>query len=176
MKASNLLTIICLIRCYENEALSILSSSKAIISPLSTSPLFRNANGHELNILMSTITPGGFSQPNNHVTILSNSPLFNSMNHLKKKQRNNIMKASTSSAVPDSSSKSNRAPLSELRKQGGIFSFDTPIGALNIYGLFYGLTAIGLGMVWYATTMFWKLIHAISGQRFDKMVRIFIDL
>lgn len=186
MKISNLYTIVVLLaRCYENEALSTssISSSKVI------SPLFRNAiNNHfdkELNPSWSSsssisVSGGTFSRSNN-ANILSNSPLFNSLSHVNvKKQRNNMhMKASTSSAVPDSNSsssssakKSNRATRSELRKEGGIFSFDTPIGALNIYGLVYGLTAIGLGLVWYAITMFWKLIHFISGKRFDKMHRI----
>ena len=53
-----------------------------------------------------------------------------------------------------------------------IFLFDAPIGALNTCGLACGLTAIGLELVWYAITMFWKLTNFISGKRFDKMVRV----
>lgn len=167
-------------KCYENQALS--TSLRIASTQLSTSPLFRNCNksqnkrynSNELNILGSTMS-GGFSQ-NHPSNILSNSPLFNFINHTTKKRRNDLttVKASSPSAVSDgtSPSSSNRASISELRKQGGIFSFDTPIGALNLYGLAYGLTAIALGLVWYTATMFWKLIHFISGNRFDKMARI----
>lgn len=169
MRSFHIFTIIYLL---EYTSISEALSSK-VSSPLSTSPLFQLRNKrykNELNIL-------GLTSSNypSHSTSLSKSPLFTK--HTLRRAA-----AASSSTVPDSSPsvvaeststtasiKKKRASIEELRKKGGMFSFDTPAGALNLYGIVYGVTAIGLGLIWYVGTMSWKLMHFLSGKRFDKM-------
>merc|ERR1712207_11752 len=57
---------------------------------------------------------------------------------------------------------------SQLREEGGRFAFNTPYGALNPYAIYYGLTAIFLGLFWYAAIQLLRLSYWISGGRFDK--------
>jgi len=164
MRTLNVFTIICLL---EHTPISEALSSSKVSSPLSSIIQLRTnfkRYNNELNTLGLTS-----SSYTSHSTILSKSPLFN---HLT------LQRAAPSSTVPDSTPttsetpapvKKKRASIQELRQLGGISTFDTPIGALNLYGIFYGVVAIGLGLVWYVATMTWKLIHFLSGKRFDKM-------
>ena len=170
MRTLNIFAIACLL---ENATTLEAFSRSKVPSSLSTSPLFqlRTTNKrykNELNTIGSNL---GYSHTKN---ILSKSPLFT--------KNLTLQRAATSSTVPESSPttaetpvKKKRASIQELREQGGIFSFDTPIGALNLYATAYALVAIGLGFVWYAATMMWKLIHFLSGKRFDKMVRFLVS-
>ena len=153
---------------YLLEHTSISEALSSVSSPLAASPLFHLRNrryNNELNILGLTSS----SHPS-HSTLLSKSLLS---------AKDTLQRAASSSTVPDSSPsslaestsiKKKRAGMEELRKHGGIFSFDTPIGALNLYGIVYGVVAISLGLVWYSATMLWKLVHYLSGKRFDRMV------
>ena len=61
--------------------------------------------------------------------------------------------------------------LKELRAEGGIFTINTPIGALNPYALYYFLVSVGLGLPWIVACKTWQLLHWISRGRFDPKVR-----
>lgn len=58
----------------------------------------------------------------------------------------------------------------DIRKEGGLFAFNTKYGALNPYGIFYGLTAISLGLVWFVALASCQLFYFITGNRFDRLV------
>jgi hypothetical protein len=57
-----------------------------------------------------------------------------------------------------------------LRKEGGIFTFNTPVGALNPFAIYYGLTSIILGIPWFISLKFCQLMYFVTRGRFDKKV------
>jgi hypothetical protein len=59
----------------------------------------------------------------------------------------------------------------QIRAEGGPFAFNTKYGALNPYGIYYGLVSIVLGIAWLVALLGVQLLYAITGNRFDKMVR-----
>jgi hypothetical protein len=62
--------------------------------------------------------------------------------------------------------------LKELRAEGGPLTFNTPIGALNPFAIYYGLVSIFLGIPWYFALKGCQLMYFITGGRFDKKVRL----
>ena len=57
-----------------------------------------------------------------------------------------------------------------VRQEGGRFAFDTKYGALNPFAIYYGLTAIVLGIPWYLALTLCQLFYKITGNRIDKHV------
>lgn len=76
--------------------------------------------------------------------------------------------------VPAVSTSSSGDHITEnpIRKEGGLFSFNTKYGALNLYGIYYGLLAIGLGFVWYAALVASQLLYFVTRGRVDKNKRL----
>ena len=58
----------------------------------------------------------------------------------------------------------------QVREEGGPFAFNTKYGALNPYAIYYGLTAIVLGLPWFVALTCCRLLYAITGGRVDKNV------
>lgn len=52
------------------------------------------------------------------------------------------------------------------------FAVKTKLGALNLYGLFYGMVSIFLGLIWYVATMIYALLSWITRGKIDKNRRI----
>jgi hypothetical protein len=63
-----------------------------------------------------------------------------------------------------------------IRKEGGLFAFDTKYGALNPFAIYYGLTAIALGIPWYFALSLYQAFQWLTRERFDKNRRIPIFL
>lgn len=61
--------------------------------------------------------------------------------------------------------------LKELRAEGGFSTFNTPIGALNLFAIYYGLMSIFLGIPWFVALKACQFMYWITGGRFDKKVR-----
>jgi len=57
--------------------------------------------------------------------------------------------------------------LALIRSEGGKLSFPTKYGALNPYAVFYGLTAIFLGITWYLEMMACKFMYFLTRKKFD---------
>mmetsp|Transcript_42537 Transcript_42537/g.90474 ORF Transcript_42537/g.90474 Transcript_42537/m.90474 type:complete len:351 (+) Transcript_42537:266-1318(+) len=60
----------------------------------------------------------------------------------------------------------------QIRKEGGPLAFDTKYGALNPYAVYYGLTSIALGLVWFVALTLSQLFYKVTGDRIDKKRRI----
>ena len=69
------------------------------------------------------------------------------------------------------SGKRNKKSWKELRKEGGPFTLNTPIGALNPFALYYFFVSVGLGIPWFFICKFLQMMYWITGNRFDKQVR-----
>mmetsp|Transcript_17744 Transcript_17744/g.24970 ORF Transcript_17744/g.24970 Transcript_17744/m.24970 type:complete len:361 (-) Transcript_17744:129-1211(-) len=85
--------------------------------------------------------------------------------------------ASTSSGGDDSTGLTpaelkQKSEIENIRKEGGFTAFKTKYGALNLYAIFYGIIAIGLGFVWYAALTLTHLLYFITGGRIDKHRKI----
>jgi len=94
-----------------------------------------------------------------------------------------VMAAASSVPAASSGAEKAAAPLSTkeqkkkerkelIRKEGGRFAFDTKYGALNPYAIYYGLTAILLGIPWFFALTFCQLFYFVTGNRFDKLRRM----
>jgi hypothetical protein len=77
----------------------------------------------------------------------------------------------TTGDTPVSATIEGKKTIKELRKEGGILTFNTPIGALNPFAIYYGLMSIFLGIPWYIAMKFTQLLYWISRGKFDKKVR-----
>lgn len=121
--------------------------------------------------LISTVN--GWSSP------LSSS-LVKSRTHPRVSRRHSVtvLGATSAAASPDGEETVVLSPAEEkkqalkkqIRKEGGLFAFDTKYGALNPFGIYYGLTAILLGIPWFVALTFAQLVYKITGNRFDKLV------
>lgn len=88
--------------------------------------------------------------------------------------------ASTAAATPDAGDNSEvslspaEAKKQERKKQvkeeGGPLAFNTKYGALNPFAIYYGVTAILLGLPWLAALTFCQVLYIITGNRIDKNV------
>ena len=65
-----------------------------------------------------------------------------------------------------------KAKLKKLREHGGMLTFNTPIGALNPFAIYYGLMSLFLGLPWLIALKSCQLLYWITGGRFDKKVRL----
>ena len=58
----------------------------------------------------------------------------------------------------------------QIKEEGGPLAFNTKYGALNPFAIYYGLTAIVLGLPWLMALIVCQLLYVISGNRIDKYV------
>jgi hypothetical protein len=65
---------------------------------------------------------------------------------------------------------------SAVRKEGGLFAFNTKYGGLNPFAIYYGLVSILLGIPWYFALTFCQLLYKISGNRWDQKRRVPITI
>ena len=63
-----------------------------------------------------------------------------------------------------------REQMKLLREQGGPFTFNTPVGALNPFAIYYGLLSIFLGIPWFISLKLTQLLYFLTRGRFDKKV------
>jgi hypothetical protein len=77
----------------------------------------------------------------------------------------------TSSASGEIPTYVKKKTLKDFRKEGGILTFNTPIGALNPFAIYYGLTSLVLGIPWFIALKSCQFLYWITGGRFDKKVR-----
>lgn len=59
-----------------------------------------------------------------------------------------------------------------IRQEGGRFAFDTKYGALNPFAIYYGLTAILLGIPWFAALTVYQLFAWVTRGKIDKQRKI----
>ena len=62
--------------------------------------------------------------------------------------------------------------MKQIREEGGPLAFNTKYGALNPYGIYYGIVSAGLGLVWLALLTISSVFYKITGNRFDKRRRL----
>mmetsp|Transcript_60557 Transcript_60557/g.148573 ORF Transcript_60557/g.148573 Transcript_60557/m.148573 type:complete len:237 (-) Transcript_60557:878-1588(-) len=71
---------------------------------------------------------------------------------------------------PGAKNVAKKKTLQDLRAEGGPFTFDTPIGALNPFALYYGITSVVLGIPWFIGCQICRFLTWITGGRFDPKV------
>ena len=81
-----------------------------------------------------------------------------------------LFSAATGSGDLSTSKQLSRKQL--IRKEGGPFAFSTKYGALNLYAIYYGLVAIGLGIPWFVSLKIYSFFQFLTRGRFDKYRRI----
>jgi hypothetical protein len=61
---------------------------------------------------------------------------------------------------------------SQIRKEGGLFAFNTKFGALNPYAVWYGVTSIVLGLFWFVALIGCELLYKVTNGKADKLKRL----
>ena len=79
---------------------------------------------------------------------------------------------STDIGTIDRRSRKKQERAEMIRAEGGRLAFDTKYGALNPYAIYYGLTSIVLGLVWFVALSTAQLFYFVTRNRFDKNRRI----
>ena len=82
----------------------------------------------------------------------------------------NLQSTADSTSSEDAFAKKKKT-LKELRAEGGITTFNTPIGALNLFALYYFFVSVALGIPWVIFCKCWQIVHWLSRGRFDPRVR-----
>ena len=59
-----------------------------------------------------------------------------------------------------------------IRSEGGALAFDTKYGALNPYAIYYGLTSIALGLVWFVALSMAQLFYFVTRGKLDTRRRL----
>ena len=80
--------------------------------------------------------------------------------------------ASATGETPAPVAKAGKKTLKELREEGGLFTVNTPIGALNPFALYYGLMSLFLGIPWYIGLKLTQLMYWVTRGKVDKKRRI----
>jgi hypothetical protein len=62
--------------------------------------------------------------------------------------------------------------VQQIKNEGGRLSFNTKYGALNPYAIYYGLTSILLGIIWFVALSFMQILYKLTGDRLDEKRRI----
>lgn len=95
---------------------------------------------------------------------------LSSMEEKKKEVEKPVANAKSTPTTPTVGKK--KKTYQELRAEGGFGTFNTPIGALNPFAIYYGLTSIFLGIPWFISCKMCQLLYWITGNRFDPKVRL----
>jgi len=79
-------------------------------------------------------------------------------------------------AAPETNYEKKKKTLKELRKEGGIFTVNTPIGALNPFALYYFFVSVALGIPWVVLCKMCQFLTWATGGRFDPTNRVPITI
>lgn len=71
----------------------------------------------------------------------------------------------------ESPTPSKKKTLKDLRAEGGRLTFNTPIGALNPFAIYYGIMSLVLGAPWFLSTKLYQFMSFLTRGRFDPKVR-----
>ena len=114
-----------------------------------------------------TRRPQGVSLPNNARNVLISKPKPSI-------RRFSVPNVSISSSNGSSSAQINKKQIRQqlIKSEGGPLAFNTKYGALNPFAIYYGITSIVLGLVWFVALSFMQLVYKITGDRFDRKRRI----
>ena len=100
-------------------------------------------------------------------TIHKSNSLFPTPKYSSRLQQpasSNVLLPATATAVSP--------PSSDDESGGGFLSFKTKYGYLNPFAIYYGLTAILLGLPWFVALNICQLIYAVSRNKLDKFKRL----
>lgn len=59
-----------------------------------------------------------------------------------------------------------------IREQGGPLSFDTKLGALNPYAIYFGLVSIALGLCWFVVLSALQMLYLLTNNKIDPKRRM----
>lgn len=82
-----------------------------------------------------------------------------------------VATTSSTSTSNNNTKKTNKKTIQELRSEGGRFTFNTPIGALNPFAIYYGVVSILLGLPWFVACKGCQFLYWLSRGKFDPKVR-----
>lgn len=64
------------------------------------------------------------------------------------------------------------SPPEDGSEKQGLFTFKTKYGYINPFGIYYGVTAILLGLPWFVELLFCQLLYKLTNSKFDKLKRL----
>lgn len=102
--------------------------------------------------------------------LATRSPLFT--DRTSDRRQPDATSLAAAEADAETSNVSRKKTYAELREEGGPFTVNTPIGALNPFAMYYFVVSVTLGIPWFFLCKTWQLLHWITGGRFDPRRRI----
>lgn len=145
-----LVTVLAILDSCVVETEAFASSSTSVQLQLTKRPSVKNNSNNNKLLFSTALTSSTPDETANAAGAgAADSPSANTASSLRKKQRKEL-----------------------IRKEGGLFAFDTKFGALNPFAIYYGLTSILLGLPWYAALSLYQLVLVVTRGRFDKNRRI----
>jgi len=93
----------------------------------------------------------------------------------KQRQIQISLAASSAALSPDETTTALTKKLElkkRIKQEGGPLAFQTPLGALNPFGIYWGLVSIGLGLFWFAGMELCRLFYLLTFNMIDKNRRI----
>lgn len=145
-----------------SNAFNLLSTHHA--SPSSSSIFFRSVDACARNhprrrvasILSSAIISADYAGSNDNNDGNDNASSMSSSSH----------------AVADGTTMTKQQRrIQQIRKEGGMFAFNTKYGALNPFSIYYGITSIVLGFVWVAAITACDILYKLTGNKIDSRRR-----
>jgi hypothetical protein len=86
---------------------------------------------------------------------------------------NNASMSSSSHAAADGTTMTKQQRrIAQIRKEGGIFAFNTKFGALNPFAIYYGITSILLGFIWVTAITACDILYKLTGNKIDSRRRV----
>lgn len=129
--------------------------------------------------LVTTTSVHGFSTSSARVgTASTSSGIFGSSSKspLFSERTSATTLLAAAESTPETMYEKKKKTLKELRKEGGIFTVNTPIGALNPYALYYFFVSVSLGIPWVIFCKTWQFVHWLSRGKFDPTRRLPITI
>lgn len=92
------------------------------------------------------------------------------------RQSSSVLRSTVPADVGDNAAVSvtkKEALKAKALREGGPLTFNTKFGALNPFAIYYGVTSILLGFIWFAALSGCELLYFLSRGKIDRMVSVY---
>lgn len=115
----------------------------------------------------------GFVNPKTHQHLALKTENQSRSNAFSRESPQIVVQVSSSASeeVSRKVKKTKKKTIKDLREEGGMFTVNTPIGALNPFALYYGLLSLFLGIPWFIALKTCQLMYWVTRGKVDKKVR-----
>ena len=152
---------------------AIASSSSDAFNPLSST---HHISPSSSSIFFRSVEVSARNHPRRRVaSILSSATIsadYAGSNDNNDDNNNASMSSSSHAAADGTTMTKQQRRIAQIRKEGGIFAFNTKFGALNPFAIYYGITSILLGFIWVTAITACDILYKLTGNKIDSRRRV----